>query len=52
MENAGRRVKPKTLQELYALYNFVITDWVMQSQQYERRLISKKFQSAKNKRLP
>ena len=40
MEKAGSGVKQKTLQELLALYNFVITDWYMQSQQHERRLIS------------
>ena len=52
MENAGSGVKQKTLQELLALYNFVITDWYMQSQPHERRLIVQKLQSANNELTP
>jgi hypothetical protein len=50
MEKAGSGVKQKTLQELLALYNFVITDWSMRSHLHERRLIVQKLQSANNER--
>jgi len=49
MENAGSGDKEKTLK---AICNFVITDWYIQSQPHERRLILQKLQSANNEPTP